>query len=321
MSPFTSIPVIDIEGLARGSEAAIGQVAEQIRAACTDVGFFYIVNHGIEPAVIEAAMESSREFFHLPLEEKRKVAAGASHRGYNALGKALMDGAELPDFKEFFQVGLELPADDPDVLAGQPLRGSNLWPERPAAFRPAMSRYYDAIGEVGRVLLRGVAVSLGRPGDFFDSRYAKPLQRTQVVYYPRLTAAEGPDRFGVAPHSDFGCITLLYQDSSGGLEVQNLTGDWVAGPPLEGALVINVGDLLERWSNRHFVSTKHRVINRSGHERLSIATFFDPDYTALIDPAELWTDEAPLFEPTTAGDHIMGRIQRSFGYGAKKAEA
>lgn len=318
MNDFSSIPLIDISGLREPTDTdARHSVAAQLRDACENVGFLYITNHGIDQGVFDAAIEATRSFFHAPLEEKQKVATNANNRGFNAIGKALMDGAKYHDDKEFYQIGLDLPADDPDVLAGQPLRGSNVWPEGREDFRAAMSTYYEEIGKLGAQVLRGVAISLGLAEDFFVGRYAKPLQRTQVVYYPSRPPETDPENFGVAPHSDYGCITLLYQDNVGGLHVKNKAGEWIEAPPVEDSVVVNIGDLLERWSNNRFVSTKHMVRNRSGQERMSIATFYDPDFTAMVDPRDLGLDEGTeaLFEPVSAGDHIVGRIRRSISTG------
>jgi isopenicillin N synthase-like dioxygenase len=312
------LPVIDIAGVRAGNSEATRQAAADIHAACTGPGFFYVRNHGVPAAVIDALLTEARNFFHLPAEEKRRVAINARHRGFNALGDALMFGASRPDLKEFFTIGLELPEDDPDVLAGEKLRGPNNWPPGRPGFRHAMETYYDAIGECGADLLGCVAISLGLPQDFFRARYAKRLQRTQLVYYPPQTVTpdtEGQE-FGVAPHTDFGCITLLWQDDTGGLEVQERSsGGWIAAPPIPGTLVVNVGDLLGRWTNDRYASTPHRVVNRSGRERFSIATFYDPDFKALVDPVLLGTPAAESrYEPITAGAHILGRIERSFGY-------
>lgn len=317
MNDFSSIPLIDVGGLRQADQDAILSIAAEIRDAAANVGFLYITNHGIDQTVFDAAIESSRDFFHLPDAEKQKIATDANNRGYNAVGKAHMDGAKYPDDKEYYQIGLDLPETDPDVMAGQPLRGPNIWPEGCEAFRFAMTAYFDAVGQVGRDMLRAVAIGFGVSEDFFVDKYTKPLQRTQVVYYPARPPETDPEHFGVAPHSDYGCMTLLYQDSVGGLHVRNKSGDWVAAPPVPGSLVVNIGDLLERWSNNRFVSTKHMVRNRSGQERLSIATFFDPDFTANVDPRDLGLahDEESLFEPVLAGDHILGRIRRSITMG------
>ncbi|WP_448206923.1 isopenicillin N synthase family dioxygenase [Azospirillum sp. sgz302134] len=313
--PASSLPVIDVTGLTSPDLADRLAIGRQIAEACGTTGFFYIRNHGVPQAIIDTALAKAKTFFRLPAEEKAKVAADARFRGYHAADGALMYGATKPDFKEFFQMGLDLPETDPDVVAGQPLRGPNRWPENPPGFRPAMEAYYRATGACGARLLRGVALALGLPEDFFDDRYAKPMQRTQAIYYPPQPADMGEEQFGVAPHTDYGCITLLYQDDAGGLEAQRLDGAWVAAPPVPGTFVVNVGDLLDRWSNGRFKSTPHRVVNRSGRERMSIATFYDPTYTTVVDSRELLAalnlEEAPKHPPIQAGDHIQNRIAES----------
>jgi isopenicillin N synthase-like dioxygenase len=320
---LSRIPLVDMAGIRDGDEAALQRAARAIHEACTQIGFFYIVNHGLSSATIDAAMSAARKFFALPEAVKRKVAVNQRHRGWHAMGGATMYQATRPDYKEFFGIGLELPEDDPDVLAGQDLRGPNQWPDEDCPeLRVALSRYYEEVALVGHDLLRAVAVSLGLPRDFFVGRYVKRLQRTQVVYYPEHPADATEDLYGVAPHTDYGCITLLYQDDSGGLEARDIHGNWVPAPPIEGSLVINVGDLLERWSNDRFRSTMHRVINRSGHERFSIATFFDPDYNAMVDPADLGiAAHEAKYPPISAGDYIVKRINDSMAYRKQRARA
>lgn len=309
------LPVIDLAGLQGGDEVDRVRIANDIREACTTTGFFYVINHGVSQAVIDDAVAVMRRFFDLPVEKKREVAVNKTHRGWHEIGGALMYQAKKPDYKEFFGIGLELPADDPDVLAGQALRGPNNWPAFMPEVQQSLYRYYEAIGACGQDLLSAVAVSLGIPTDFFAGRYGKRMQRTQAVFYPPQPAELGDDQFGVAPHTDYGCITLLWQDDSGGLEVQNLDGQWIQATPIEGSFVINVGDLLARWSNDRFASTPHRVVNRSGRKRLSIATFYDPDYMAVVDPRDLrLAGLEPIYEPVAAGDYILGRINDSFKY-------
>jgi isopenicillin N synthase-like dioxygenase len=317
------IPVIDIAGVCARDPAATAHAAAAIRAACTSVGFFYITGHGVPQTLIAETVAEAQAFFHLPLEKKREVAVNARHRGFNALGDALMYEAKRPDRKEFFSIGLELPEDDPDVLAGEKLRGPNNWPADRPGFRAALSAYYDAMGTCGADLMRAVAVSLDRAPDFFADKYRKRLQRTQIIYYPPQPPDLGEDEFGVAPHTDFGCITLLWQDDNGGLEVlERGSRSWIAAPPIAGTLVVNVGDLLGRWTNDRYASTPHRVVNRSGRERFSIATFYDPDFKAVIDPRVFGVPEAECrYDPVLAGEHILGRIERSFGYRKKLAPA
>ena len=314
MSRERAIPVIDFAGVRTGDKAALSRVAEGVYSACTDYGFFYLANHGIAQDRIGGALRAAADFFALPKEEKCRANA-VNHRGYVGIGDAKMQGATRADYKESFVVGLELPADDPTVLAGEKLRGPNRWPANPA-FREAIYKYFEAVGDCGRHLLRAAALSLKQDPAFFESKYKKPLQRLNIIHYPPHPVDAAEDQFGGAAHTDYGCITLLWQDQNGGLEVKDrTTGDWIAATPIPGTLVINVGDLLERWSNKRFMSMPHRVVNRSGRERYSMATFFDPDFNALADPREfgIAAGEA-LFEPITAGAHILGRVQGSFAY-------
>jgi isopenicillin N synthase-like dioxygenase len=319
MTSVASLPIIDLSRVRSGDAQGLKEAAAQIHHACTTVGFFYVINHGVAESVIHTAVSAAVAFFDSPIELKRKVAVNRRHRGFNELGDATMYQAKTPDYKEFFTIGLELPEDDPSVLAGEPLRGPNNWPAFMPTLRPAFYSYYQAVGACGADLLRAVAVSLGIADDFFAQRYKKPLQRSQIIYYPPQPDSLGPDQFGVAPHTDYGCITLLWQDNNGGLQVRSRDSrSWIDALPIDGTFVVNVGDLLARWTNDRFASTPHRVINRSGKARYSIATFYDPDFTVQVDPRDLGTSAAECrYEPALAGKHILGRFDRSFGYRRK----
>jgi isopenicillin N synthase-like dioxygenase len=321
MTAQGGIPIIDFSGARTRDPAATKKIAQEIRLACTGVGFFYLANHQIPAATIERAAAAARQFFSFPTELKATVAADANHRGFHARGDALMYGAKKPDYKEFYSVGLELDGTDPSVQAGEPLRGPNNWPRFMPTLRPALSDYFREVGACGADLLRTAALALDLDERFFEDKYTKPLQRTQMIYYPPQPPDEA-EQFGVAPHSDYGCITLLWQDDNGGLQVRARAGrTWIDAQPIAGTLVVNVGDLLARWTNDRFSSTVHRVINRSGRERYSIATFFDPNFATLVDPREIGTDrEDCRYEPVRAGDYILRRFDESFGYRKKLAK-
>ena len=322
---FDRIPVIDAGPLAGGDEAAIRETASAMRAASETAGFFCISNHGVAEAVTEAAVEASRRFFARPLAEKRRVAVDALHRGYIEMGEAtLKDGVES-DRKESFVWGLELGPDDPDVAAGKPLMGPNRWPGDMPEMRGALYGWYEAVGACARNVLKGLAVGLGLPADYFEARFAKPLARGSLVRYPPHPADAGPRVFGTVAHTDYGGITLVWQDDSGGLEVENRAGDWVPVHPIPGTLVVNIGDLMARWTNDVFASNPHRVINRSGRERHSMAVFFDPDHDTVIEtlPTCLAPDELPGYPPTTCGAYIGERFDAVFRYrsaGRSRAE-
>jgi isopenicillin N synthase-like dioxygenase len=322
MSAAAEIPIIDFAGARAGDPAGMRRIAAEIHRACTTVGFFYIADHGIPAETIERVAAAAREFFAFPVETKRQVSANANHRGFHAQGDALMYGARKPDYKEFYSVGLELPADDPSVLAGEPLRGPNNWPSFMPELRPALYGYYKEVGACGAALLRAVALSLDLDENFFADKYTKPLQRTQIIYYPPQPPTSEEEQFGVAPHSDYGCITLLWQDDNGGLQVRSLDKKrWVDARPIPGTLVVNVGDLLARWTNGRFASTVHRVINASGRRRHSIATFYDPNFATVVDPRDLGGGEPDRrYEPVRAGDYILARFDEAFGYRKKGAK-
>ncbi|MDJ0896359.1 MAG: 2-oxoglutarate and iron-dependent oxygenase domain-containing protein [Alphaproteobacteria bacterium] len=306
-------PVIDIADLRAGGEDALHRVAAEIRAAMALSGFFYLSGHGLPDAAIANLRAAARAFFAGPAEVKRTIAINQFNRGYLGPGEARMHGASHTDLKEVFFWGRDLAADDPDVLAGVPLCGPNQWPAEPPGFRDAVSAYFEAIGAIGRDLLRAFAVSLGADPDFFVPHYDRPMARGQLIHYPPPPEGAPLEQFGVAPHTDFGCITLLLQETAG-LEAQLRSGAWVAVPPLPGTLVINIGDLLQRWSNGRYPSTRHRVRNSTGQGRYSIAIFFDPSPSAVVDPQDLSPDDPPAFEPVEAAAYILGRNKGAFAH-------
>src|SRR5258708_2726646 len=209
MTSISHIPIVDLAAVRALDPAGLRDAAAAIRDACTSIGFFYVSNHGVPIDVLESVVKAAREFFAYPVEVKRRVAVNHRHRGFNALGDAVMYQATKPDYKEFFSIGLELPEDDPSVLAGEALRGPNNWPDFMPSLQPVLYSYYEAIGACGADLLRAVAVSLDIDEAFFVSKYTKRMQRTQMVYYPPQAPKSDADQFGVAPHTDYGCITLL----------------------------------------------------------------------------------------------------------------
>lgn len=311
-----ALPVVDLAPMCDGVEDDILAVAAAVHAAATGAGFFYLVNHGIEEAVSMQAMQASTDFFAHSIEHKRTIAIDQNQRGWMTVGGATMYGASEPDLKEVFFFGPNLAADDPDVVAGKPLCARNRWP----AFMPDLEQriwpYYQSTLTCGLHLLEAIALALDLDRGFFRSRYRKPLGRGQLIRYPPQPAGADREHFGVAPHTDFGCITLLLQDDSGGLEVCLRDGRWVAAPPMPGALVVNIGDLMARWSNDRFTSTAHRVVNRAPRYRHSIALFCDPDTDAVIDPADMAATgvHSSRYEPVTAGDWISRRNHDSFAH-------
>lgn len=308
------IPVIDMAPLSGGDHAAIASVGQALLDAAQRVGFFYVRNHAVPQPLIDRVYGLSRRFFALPPEVKQSVRINALHRGFLAIGAARMYDKARIDLKESFIWGPELGLDDPDVAAGKPLMGPNQWPAVMPELAPTFMDYSRAVMDCGRSLLRGFAVSLGLDPDFFRERFAKPLARCSLIYYPPQPPESGSDQFGVAPHTDYGGLTLLNQDDTGGLQVRTRSGEWVTALPIPGTFVVNIGDLMARWTNDRFVSTPHRVVNSSGRARYSMGVFFDPAFDTVIDPRELRPDGPALYPPVTCGEYIVSRLNKAFTY-------
>lgn len=312
----SDIPVIDISGLMADKPGAVQSTARHIMEASARIGFFYVSNHGIAERTIQQATAAMRAYFALPPSIKEKCAVNTSQRGWMATGVARLEGSRTHDLKEIFFWGPEQWVPRLQALRGvDPLVADNQWPDADfPQLRVNLLPYYAEIAEVGAKLLSAIAVGLGQPADFFESRYTSPMARGQLVYYPVSTESdEKEERFGSAPHTDFGALTLLLQDNNGGLQVLDKQGNWIAATPIPGTLVCNIGDLLNRWTNRTLSSNPHRVINRSGRERHSIAIFFDPDPDAVVDPTDLGFPEAvEQYPPITASAYVQGKNRKNF---------
>jgi len=309
-----ALPIIDFSGLDDDENGTKWQeIAREISIATTNDGFFYIRGHGIAEQTIETLRASARKFFAQSAAEKKSIAINQFNRGYLGSGEARMYGATRTDQKEVFFWGPDLPDDDPDLVAGIPLCGPNRWPDAPDGFRDHVVDYAAGVQRIGERVLTAVALSLGMGPQFFTPFYERPMLRGQLIHYPPQTEDTPDDQFGVASHTDFGCITLLLQETPG-LEVLSRKGNWIAAPPIPGTLIINIGDLLQRWTNNRLPSNSHRVRNTTGAGRYSIAMFFDPSPGAIVDPKDMADIETPDFEPISASDYIIGRNQGAFAH-------
>jgi isopenicillin N synthase-like dioxygenase len=320
-----SLPVIDISPHRRASEPAA--LAREIDTACRDTGFFYVVGHGV-PTGLQARVDAlAREFFALPEAEKAKVAmvhGGRAWRGWFPVGGELTSGA--PDMKEGLYFGEELALDDPLVAAGTPLHGPNLFPDRPAGLRAAVLEYIEALTDVGHALLAGISRALDLDERWFDRNLtADPIVLFRIFHYPPLAADAA--QWSVGEHTDYGLITMLWQDPAGGLEVRGRDG-WVAAPPVPDSFVVNLGDMLERMTGGVYRSTAHRVRNTTGVDRISFPLFLDPAWDAEVlpipmthlhpvdDPADTPTDRwdgASVHDWSgTYGDYLLGKVAKVF---------
>jgi isopenicillin N synthase-like dioxygenase len=304
---MAEVPVIDFTAFREGGAAGKATVATAIREACEDTGFFYLSGHGIAQSQIDAIFAASRRFFALPFEERLKVRlTPQQNRGYQPLGSRMYgDKADAPDLNESFKYQHELPPDDPDILDGNRVHAANLWPENLPGWRETLIGYYDQMERLTDGLLRGFALALDLPEGYFHAFYRKPLTQINLLHYPPHPPVTPGRQYGLRPHSDTTAFTVLAQGEVGGLQVEQ-GGDWIEAPPLGGTFVINIGDMMARWTNDRFASTPHRVINRSGLERYSVPFFAIPDFDAVVEclPSCAGPGRPAKYPPLRVGDFM-----------------
>jgi isopenicillin N synthase-like dioxygenase len=309
------LDVIDLGGLGSGDTAALRQVAAELGRACRETGFFYIRNHGVSDALVSDLFNVSRTFFAASAAAKDELAITRSphNRGYVGLAGESLNLVEA-DRKEAFNIGLDLPASDPEVIAGKPFRGVNLWPQA-FGFRQTALDYFNALWRLGLDLHLAIATDLGLPPSFFADKFDRPMATLRLLHYPpRDTGQHSP---GAGEHTDYGSLTILLTDGVGGLEVRRRDGTWIEAPPIPGTFICNIGDCLMRWSNDTYVSTPHRVTSPAGRDRYSVAFFFDPNPDALIAclPGCSTPDRPAKYAPILAADYLRQRLVATYGTG------
>jgi len=303
------VPVLDLGALNSGGELA--PLAKQLRHACETIGFFYVANHSIPAPIFDGVFTATRRYFDLPQAQRLAHRMDERfRRGFMPQGINQHPGY-APDLKESYEIGVDLPLTDPDVAAGLPLHGPNRWPAECPWLRAAAESYFEATIGLGKRLLRVFAFSLDVPPDHFLRFCTKPMVQMRLFHYPPEPPVVDEKAFGVAPHSDYGMITLLSQDPIGGLELQKRDGEWIGARFIPGTLVINIGDLFQRWTNDVYRSNLHRVVNRTGKERYSIPTFFNLDYHTPVTclPTCQSADNPPKHQPINSGDYLLSRYR------------
>ena len=316
------VPVVDISA----DPVAVGAELDEI---CRTTGFFQITGHGIEEGVAGPAWTMATAFFDLPLAEKLSVARPAADYPYGYIpmaGEALsrseargrsMEGEKPPDLKEVFNMGPPARPGRAFADAGEAWSYSpNLWPAALPGLRPAWTAYYDAMRVLGRRLMSLFARGLGLPPGFFASQAGHGPDALRAINYPARERAPLSGQLRAGPHTDYGVLTILRQDAVGGLEVLEPGGDWVGVVPVPGAFVVNLGDLMARWTNDRWRSTLHRVVDPPGSgqaRRQSMPYFQNANWSAKIAclPTCLAPGEKPRYEPVLAGPHLMGKFRRS----------
>ncbi|MGX9419354.1 isopenicillin N synthase family dioxygenase [Vibrio sp. WJH972] len=308
------LPIIDISPLNSDHKEDWAPVIAQIDKACRELGFFYVIGHGIPNTQFEHMKATASDFFSLPIAEKKKISIENSenHRGWGALNAEQLDSSGPQDCKETFDMALDLPLSHPQVQRCKALYGPNQYPESPS-FIQTVNHHYQMSLDVGLKLLKVMALALGEREDFFVDHFQYPISVLRLIQYPVQTDHTN----GAGAHTDYGCITLLYQDNSGGLQVQSVSGDWIDAIPVEGSLVVNIGDLMQRWTNGLYQSTPHRVTSpTSGRERFSMPFFVEPDFDTPVKVLSACVEEKgeKLFEDTTAGEWILSRFSDTYSY-------
>lgn len=324
MSNSDTLPIIDFAPFQNGRDKQA--VARSIDAAIRQYGFFYLKNHGLSAPMIEACFHQAGRFFDLPRAEKQALHISQSpcHRGWYYHGDEVLDAKNQPegDYKEGLKIGHDLPATHPFVVQKIPLHGANNWGgnwggnrgnngSNNDAFKQAMQTAYADFSHLAHELMCALALALGLAENHFDAFLDCPMATLSPIRYPPLKNRPNNADVSAGAHTDFGCLTLLCQRNIGGLDVQTKGGAWIEVPPIDGTLVVNIGDMLEFWTAGAYKSTKHRVRNISNETRNSLAFFYDPQYDT---PLEALSGARKNEPPKTALEHLLEKISTSFYY-------
>ena len=312
------VPVIDIAPFLSGEPDGKKKVAAQVAEACRDIGFLIISGHGIDPALTDRVDALSRRFFDLPMEEKMRVARPAKDvtRGYIPVEET------AGDLNESLMIG-PIHVDPGDPYFTRPEAGKhfhpNLWPAAPDGLREAYEAYFEAMGALSATLMRIFAVALDLPEDFFDDKVDRHISRLRVRNYPAPEVAPKPGQLRAGAHADYGSLTILKAEANpGGLQVFNKAGEWTDVPVIEGTFIVNIGELMARWTNDEWTSTLHRVVNPPmdeavGSRRQSIVFFHNPNYDADVTcfPSCIDPGHPAKYPPTTSGEHLRSQFMRT----------
>jgi isopenicillin N synthase-like dioxygenase len=297
------IPQIDAAALLDPSHADHGKAVAAARLGASDIGFMTVHNTPLSADRVTQLIAAYRAFFALPAAQKAQwdMAATGSNRGWGAPGSEQVNPDANPDYKQVFDCGLTLPPGDP--LTALPAYAPNLWPDTPPGFAAVLQAYYVDATAFARDLLVAVLNAVGEDGAFFADRFTRPMALLRGNYYPERPAGAGAKDFGIATHTDYGCLTLLATDGTPGLEVRRRGGGWTALSAQPGTFVINFGEMLEIWTTGRIVATPHRVVGGS-EERISVPLFFNPDHDANVAPAGV--------PPVLAIDHLQRRFVQTY---------
>lgn len=307
---FNEIPIVDIGPLLDGSDA--NSVARQIGHICENIGFLYIKNHGVPTSLVQDVYRLAQDFFAQPFEVKNRlniVNSGQTLRGYIPMYGENVDPTNTKDFKECFDFGR------PEETVS-PFFGPNLMPEAHQEFKRVMETYHATMLKLARKLISAIALSLDLPADYFEKLQKKPITIQRLLHYPPQFGDITLKEIGIGAHTDYGFLTILSQDANGGLQVQNRNGEWVSAPPVADTFIVNIGDLVQTFTNDRYISTMHRVINTSGVDRYSVPFFIDLDFDAVVDvvPTCSSAENPSKYPPYTSGQHKYKRFVDSYAH-------
>lgn len=315
----TAIPLIDLRDARLPGSPRSAEVAAQMRDAAMASGFFYLRNHDVPQALLQSQFALAERLLTLPASTRQALDMRFSRtmRGFENLGAQQLDATARPVLKESFYCGMDYPDDHPYVVAGYQTYGHNQWPAALPDAPAQCQAYIRELLALSRRLMQLLALSLSLPEHWFDATSASPMVTLRMIRYPVHPAEADERTFGAGAHTDWGALTLLAQDAHGGLEVQMPDGQWVAATPMPGCFVVNLGDMIPRWTNGLYHSNPHRVRNQhsGGAPRYSIPFFYEPDYFARIEavPGTVPAGEQPRFAPCTAGEHLQEMYRKSYG--------
>lgn len=320
---FNDIPVIDIGPYLDGAPGALEAVAAQIHRASTEVGFYFITNHGMPQDIVDRALNASRKFHAMPASEKAKVQMNEHQCGWQGAGIAVhgdsFENAVKPYTSEGFKFTFDLTPDDPDYGANKRFRGHNQWLDTaPPDVRPNLTAFLVAFEALAKKLLHPLAVSLDLEPGFFDQAFHRSSSMMRVAYYPVMPPEK--DQLGLPGHTDLSFLSMIPPATGPGLQILTRSGAWIDQPVVPGAILVNTGDTLRYWSNDTYIATPHRVLPSTEVDRYSNILFFYPNVDAVMTCLPTCTSEAnpPKYPPVTFGEFHAAYAARNFAYAEKK---
>ncbi len=311
MAGTSSIPIIDLAD-------APERTARELQGALTDVGFYYIVNHGVPKELVRDTYAEVARFHALPLEHKMRVRIDRHNVGYlpmkgDTLRTSVVQTVTKPNLNEALFIARDLPADHPEVKADRRFRSANPWPADLPGFREAIVSYCDTMERLVQRLMPLYAGALGLPPRYFEVPFRDMQYKLRATHYPPQEV-RAEDEFGIAPHTDTSFLTVLAPNDVPGLAIRRPDGSWMDAPAIPDAFVVNGGQLLLRWTNDRFLATPHRAVNRSSGERYALAFFCDSniDWPIAAVPTSVGPDKPPKYPTTYYTDYMVDYQKRTY---------